>query len=192
LEESSSHASAEHGLRLELIAADSKEVHTSDDQVREDMIAVAYGLVGVPREAVEPWFRLAGIVVEEFDELPWIAHGERMQHQAIRHGEDRGVRADAEGEREYGDRGETRRFAQHAQAEAQVLNQGFKEMRALGFAAFFLELLVAAELEPGASPGLCTRNAGTLEVIGAILDVRAQFLFHLLVNPRPMKERRNH
>jgi hypothetical protein len=58
LEES---ASAEHGLRLELIAADSKEVHTCDDQVREDMIAVAYGLVGVPRETVERG--LAGVLM---------------------------------------------------------------------------------------------------------------------------------
>src|SRR5882762_10191971 len=65
-------------------------------------------------------------------------------------------------------------------------------MRALRFADFFLVFLVSAELDPGASLGLRARNAGTLEVIGAIPDVRTQFLFHLVVKPRAMKERRNH
>src|SRR5882757_9216701 len=64
-------------------------------------------------------------------------------------------------------------------------------MRALRFADFFLVFFVSAELDPGASLGLRPRNAGTLEVIGAILDVRTQLLFHLVVNPRAMKERRN-
>ncbi len=120
-----------------------------------------------------------------------ILDGKRSEHDGIDEAEDGGVSADAESESEHGDGGEAGGSAQHAQGVAQVLNQRFKEMRALGFAAFFLELLVAAELEPGASPGVCMRNPGTLEVIGAILDVRTQFLFHLLVNPRPMKERRN-
>jgi hypothetical protein len=53
-----------------------------DAHVREDVIAVAHDPVSVPRETVEPRFRLAGIVVEEFDELSWIAHGERVQHHA--------------------------------------------------------------------------------------------------------------
>ena len=66
---------AEHGLRLQLIGANSEEVHRPNDEVREDVIAVAHDPVSVPRETVEPRFRLAGIVVEEFDELPWVPHG---------------------------------------------------------------------------------------------------------------------
>src|SRR5258707_12381660 len=65
-------------------------------------------------------------------------------------------------------------------------------MRVLCFADFFLVFFVSAELDPGASLGLRARNAGMLEVIGAISDVRAQLLFHLVVKPRAMKERRNH
>src|SRR5580704_7486580 len=156
------------------------------------MIAVAYDPVSVPRETVEPWFRFAGIVVQEFDQLPWIAHGERAQHQPIRHAEDRGVGSDSECERKDGDGSEARRLAQHAQAEAQVLNQRFKEMRTPGFADFFLELLVAAEFEPGASLGFRARKTRALQIISAILDVRAQLLFHLFVHSRPMKQRRNH
>jgi hypothetical protein len=41
----------------------------------------------------------------------------------VYHTEDRRVRADAESQREYSNSGEARRFAQHAQAEAQVLKQ---------------------------------------------------------------------
>ena len=106
MEESSSDISADHRLRLQLIGADSEKVNRPDDQVREDTITVAHDLVGVPREAVEPRFRLAGIVVEEFDEPPWVPHGEGAQHQAIDHAEDGGVCANAEGEDEDGDGGE--------------------------------------------------------------------------------------
>ena len=43
-----------------LSAADSENVQRADDQVREDMIAVAHDLVGVPRETVERRFRVVG------------------------------------------------------------------------------------------------------------------------------------
>ena len=74
LEESSSYASHEHALRLQLIGADSGKVQRVDDQIREDMITVAQSLVSVPRETVEG--RFAGILMQQFNEPPWVSHRE--------------------------------------------------------------------------------------------------------------------
>jgi len=48
---------------------------------------------------------------------------QRPQQNAIHHGEHGRVRADAERKRHNGDERKTRRFAQHAQSVARVLNQ---------------------------------------------------------------------
>src|SRR5438105_3927626 len=64
-------------------------------------------------------------------------------------------------------------------------------MRALRFADFFLVFLVSAELDPGASLGFRARDAGTLEIIGAILDVRTQLLFHLSLDLGTVEQRRH-
>jgi hypothetical protein len=122
LKEIPSYASAERGLRLQLIGADTEEVHAPDDQVRKDVIAVAHDPVSVPRETIEPRFRLPGIVVEEFDELPWVSHRERLEHQPAHESKDRGVGADAEGKGEDGDRRKSRRLSQRAETIAGILN----------------------------------------------------------------------
>ena len=120
-----------------------------------------------------------------------ILNGQIAKEHGVDQGENRGVGANAEGENEDGDGSEARRFAQHPQGVAQVLNQGFKEMRALRFADFFLELLVAAELNSSTSLRLCTRNARALKIIGAILDVRAQLLFQFVLDQGTVEQRRN-
>ena len=50
--------------------------------------------------------------------------GERPQEQRVDGAEDRGVGADADGEREHGDGGEGRRAAEGAEREARVLHCG--------------------------------------------------------------------
>jgi hypothetical protein len=52
---------------------------------------------------------------------------DRLQHRDVHEAENRGVRADAESEREYGDCGECRALHQHPQAVAEVLNHGVQK-----------------------------------------------------------------
>ena len=129
--------------------------------------------------------------MEKFDESPWVSHRESTQHQAIRHGEDRGVRADAEGEGEDGDGGEAGRFAQHASQSASLEAGIRRKCVPWDFADFFLEFLIAAEFNARAALGFARSGRRTLEIARAILDVRAQLLFDLLLKPRPMEERRS-
>src|SRR4029077_3998133 len=67
--------------------------------------------------------------------------------------------ADAEGEGENGDGCETGGFAQHAEGEANVLCEGFKEGQAAEFAIGFFELGGAAEAEAGKAAGFAGRHA---------------------------------
>src|ERR1700747_1532567 len=110
LEESSSYSSDEHGLRLQLIGADSDKGQRVDDQVREDVIAVAHDPVSGPRETVEPRLRIAGLVVEEFDELSWVSHRESTQQQSVDDAKNGRICTDAEGDGVDGNCGKTGRL----------------------------------------------------------------------------------
>ena len=59
-------------------------------------------------------------------------------------GENRGGRADAEGERQHGHGRESRIFSQHAKAEAHILNHGFQRREAAAVAIILLRLVDAA------------------------------------------------
>src|ERR1700688_1518256 len=63
---------------------------------------------------------------------------QRLKKGCMYHVEDRGVGANTEGEREYSDGGEARRFAQHAQAVTHVLHKLFEPSPAPRDVAFFL------------------------------------------------------
>ena len=108
-------------LRFQFVPTHNAEVEGRDDHFREDVIAVAHGLVGVPCKAVEAGLGLVGTVMEDFDEAPWIADRERVEHQAVHHREDGGVGADAEGKRQNGNRREAGGFTHHAEGIADIL-----------------------------------------------------------------------
>ena len=59
----------------------------------------------------------------------------------LNQGENRGCRADAEGERQHGHCRESRVFAQHAKAEAHIVNHGFERRKAPAVAIILLSLL---------------------------------------------------
>ena len=53
------------------------------------------------------------------------------------------------------------------------------EVAAERFVDLFLVLLAAAELDARAAFGLGAIHAGALQIVGAVLNVRAKFLVHL-------------
>ena len=86
--------------------------------------------------------------MEEFDQLSWIANWECVQHQAVRHSEDRGVSANAKSECEDGDYRESRRFAEYAEPVANILNEVLNPGYASRLAAFLFGLLNTAQRQP--------------------------------------------
>src|SRR5262249_38166543 len=58
--------------------------------------------------------------------FPGVFHGKRAEHQTVHQAEDGGVGPDAEGERQNSDGSEAWRFAQHAQAVANVLQEVYQ------------------------------------------------------------------
>ena len=54
--------------------------------------------------------------------------------------------------------------------------------------AFFLKPHVAAEFDVGAAFRLGTMETGTLQIIRAVLDVRAELRLHLIRNLRTMEK----
>src|SRR5690348_1410178 len=114
----------------------------------------------------------------------------RLQKDAVNDAENRGVRADAESERKHSDSREARRFTQHAESEAQILQNCFDEMRSGGFAALFLEFLIAAEFDASAALGFRARDAGAHQILCAIFEMGAQFFIHVRFEVLAMEERR--
>jgi hypothetical protein len=74
------------------------------------------------------------------------------------------------------------RLAQHTHAEAQILRERVDERDANRLPAFLFESLVAAELEARAI------NAGSLEIVGAVLDMGAELHVHVVLGARTMKQ----
>src|SRR5207245_11002116 len=72
---------------------------------------------------------------------------QRAQQDRIDHAEDRGIRADAEGEGEHGDGRESGILAQHAQAEAQILDHRFEYRETAAVAIIFYRLVDASQRE---------------------------------------------
>ena len=87
--------------------------------------------------------------------------------------------------------GESGRLAQNAQAEADILHECANGIAAECLVTFLFVLLAAAELDSGAAFRLSARQAGALQIVGAMLDVRAQFFFQIGAELRALKERGN-
>ena len=79
------------------------------------------------RQSMKFWYEVLMIGEWAFfgdeDEAGWIAKGERAQEDGVYDAEDGGVRADAESEREDGDRGEAGAFCEEPEGVAKILQQ---------------------------------------------------------------------
>ena len=53
---------------------------------------------------------------------------------------------------------------------------------------FFLVLLASAEFDARAAFRFRANQAGTLQIVGAMLDVRAKFVVHIRVHPGRLKK----
>src|SRR6266850_8585729 len=98
------------------------------------MIMVAHELVRITRKAFER--RLARAPVKELDKRSGIPRRYCAKHQSIYEAEDGSVRADAKGKNQNGGKSEPRGLAQHTNAVAQILNQGFDEAHTARLPAF--------------------------------------------------------
>ncbi len=102
--------------------------------------------------------------------------------------ENDGVRANRHSQRHDGRDGEYRRFLQPAGCESQVLPERFDKSAAHGLAAFFFDSLHAAEFNARSSFGFRARKTGAFQIVGAVLDVRAKFILHVLFDSGTVEE----
>ena len=116
---------------------------------------------------------------------------QRPDDQRIHHTEDHGIGANRQGQRQHRGDGEARRLAQHAQAEPHIVHHAVEKIAAQRFVAFLFELLLPAELDARAPLGFRPLQAGALQIISPVLDVRAQLLFHLGVDLGTAKQSGN-
>jgi hypothetical protein len=86
-----------------------------------------------------------------------------------------------EGKSENRNRGEPRGFAKHAQAEAQILHEGFDEMSATRVARFLLDIFEAAELYQGLAASFTGIHPCRNVVGGLLLDVEAKLRIELRI-----------
>src|SRR6266705_206477 len=92
--------------------------------------------------------------------------------------------ANAKREGENRDASESRGFAQHAQAEAQILNEILNPIYAAGVAALLFGLLDATQVEPRAAVRLFVRHPLRDEFLGFSFKVFAQLVVQFLVRLR--------
>src|SRR5882724_10041751 len=151
------------------------------------MIMGAHDLVRIPRKAVEG--RLARVSVKELDKRSGILRRHCAKHQSIYEAEDGSVRADAKGKNQNGGKSEPRGLAQHTNAVAQILNQGFDEAHTERLPAFFLDALDSAKLHPRPPHRFLARYAATHQIFRVRLHVESQLRIHLALHPRAPQRR---
>ena len=99
----------------------------------------------------------AAELLAEGDEVLRVGDGKRLQHEVVDEGEDGGVGADAEGQREDGDGGEAGTFGHHAETVADVVPDAFGGGLPGGGADFVLDGFGAAHLDAGCALGFAGR-----------------------------------
>ena len=100
-----------------------------------------------------------------------VAERERPQQDGVDDTEDRDVGADSQSQHQDDNGGKRAVAPQSAQAEADVLDQCLEEIAGEGLAGFLPEALVAAKLDACAPRCLGTSEAGTFQIVSAVLDV---------------------
>src|SRR5579875_2093279 len=103
-------------------------------------------------------------------------HIQRTQNHGIQYAEDDRVGADCQREREDRGEGKSGRFTQYAKAEACIEQQSFDPISAERFLAFLLHAGVSAEFDTRAPCRLGRIEPGTLQIVSAVLDMRAKLL----------------
>ena len=95
------HVFEDHGLRLAAFHMHGRQiVERHAGQGREDVVVIADILIFVP-SPIPVVARLAGVLIQELDELLRIRDRQLVQHDGIEQAEDRGIGADAERQREH-------------------------------------------------------------------------------------------
>ena len=129
----------------------------------------------------------------EVDQPVRVGHRQRAQHELAVQGEDRGVRADAEGQRQDRDAGDDRGLEQHAQRQPDVghdVPRLVREPQAARPPAAVLGALHAAEMEPGATSRFRRGHARPDQVPGIGVEVEAHFLVERLLEAVPPRQGR--
>ena len=117
------------------------------------------------------------------DELARVADGKRPKEHSLGQGKDRRVRADAERERQYGDRGKHRVPAQGTKPITQVASQIGEPGQAPLIASGLHPLGNAAYPDHGRSPRVLPRVGARQLMLGGHFEVQAKFFFDVGVSP---------
>ena len=117
-----------------------------------------------------------------------IAIGQRAEKSCVHHRVDRGVGADAQGQRDHGGGGEAGGPSQGPRRQAKIAAQVVEQAQVARFTALFLVRLDRPELQSGLSLGFRSRQAAPGQIVGADLDVGAKLLFHVPLEPRAADE----
>jgi hypothetical protein len=119
------------------------------------------------------------------DEPIRVGVGQRPQQHGAEQAEDRGIRADAETERENRDARERRVPAQHARADAQVLHEMVERGESRAVPVVLPDLREAAEPDERLAPRLVRRHSGAQVVVDVHVQVALKLRVELgLVRPR--------
>src|SRR5262249_20519715 len=116
------------------------------------------------------------------DEAIGIGVWQGAQQDGVNDGEDGGVGADSEGDGQESDASESGILTQDAQRVANVVPGGFEEVDAAGFAASFLNLTGASEIEADAAERFLTAEAGRDGFLQLMIEVEAELVIELGVH----------
>ncbi len=120
-----------------------------------------------------------------------IVHRQGTQEHDVGEAEDGGVRANAERQRQHGERGERRRSAHHPRGVPKILQTLLDRDPSPGGLSVLASQFDVAEIDPGASPSLGRGFARQLPVVALRLEVEAQLFVELLPLP-PTREQPTH
>jgi len=134
---------------------------------------------------VEAAAHAGGIDETDLRELGRMGHRQRAQADRVDHLEDGGVGADAERERQDGDRGEPRIPAEEPQAVAQILRQPLEPHAAPHLARDLLDRGDVADLAPRGGFRLRARLAAVHAIADRHLEVRPDLFAELVVPIAP-------
>jgi hypothetical protein len=109
------------------------------------------------------------------DQLVGVRQIHRMQQDRVDDGEERGVHADAERQRDDDDAGEARRLAKLAQREFQILCQVLKKGDGAALANGLARLLHSTQMDQRPSARLLWRHADADVVVDVQLEMALQF-----------------
>jgi len=127
----------------------------------------------------------ASELLAEGDELFGVSDGEGLEHEAVDEGEDGGVGANPESEREDGDGGEAGTLGHHAEAEADVVEDAFGGGFPGGGVDFFFDGFGAAHFDARCALGFLRGESaaeflfggGFLKCLELFVEVVASLFF---------------